>query len=383
MSRKPVFNIGTNNNQLKTSTIPSPFWDTTEKKKSNVKPVLKQIWKWVKILLLIFFVVMGLWGCTQTMWDPQVKTNNNVGECLEFGFSAGTSGDFRYDLGSNGSLGYRPFDNFTMQYGPFYAWFVYPCAWISLQISYALRSAWGGLNVLLAIFVLLFIIRGLTLMITLRSSLQNEKMTEVQGKIAEINAKYKGLTDSFSKQRKAQETMELYKKHKIKPFAAFEQVMITLPIFMIIYRVVTITRPFKTTVLFNTWNFGTTPTSQIFSNNFIHGGWTYLLFLLIIIPVQFVSMKFPQIMAKKRNKSLSTPISAAGNKQTKKTKIIQTVFTGVMCLIVVFSAVGVGVYWLLSSLFTILQSYIVHLVIMKSRKKNGGLESKLEKMLNG
>jgi len=49
-------------------------------------------------------------------------------------------------------------------------------------------------------------------------------------------------------------------------------------------------------------------------------------------------------MAKKRNKSLSTPISSAGNKQTKKTKIIQTIFTGVMCLIVVFSAVGVGVY---------------------------------------
>jgi len=93
-------------------------------------------------------------------------------------------------------------------------------------------------------------------------------------------------------------------------------------------------------------------------------------------------MKFPQIMAKRRNKSLSTPISAAGSKQTKKTKIIQTIFTGVMCLIVVFSAVGVGVYWLLSSLFTILQSYIVHLVIMKSRKKNDGLESKLEKLLN-
>jgi len=381
MSQKPVFNIK-NNNQLKTSTIPSPFWDTTQKKKGNAKKIFLQIWKWTKILILIFFVVMGLWGCTQTMWDSQVKTSTSIGEGMEFGFAAGTSNDFRFDVGSNGALGYHPFDHFTMQYGPFYGLFVYPGAYLSLVISWGTRKLWGGLNVLLAIFILLLIIRGLTLIVTLRSSLQNEKMTEVQGKIAEINAKYKGLNDAFSKQRKAQETMELYKKNKIKPFAAFEQVLITLPIFMIIYRVVTITRPMKTTTLFNIWNFGVSPTSQIFSSNFTHGGWVYIFFLLLVMPIQFISMKFPQIMAKRRNKHSSSPISAAGNKQSKKMKIIQTIFTVVMCVIVVFSAVGVGVYWLLSSLFTILQSYIVHRVIIKSRQKSGGLESRIEKLLN-
>jgi YidC/Oxa1 family membrane protein insertase len=84
----------------------------------------------------------------------------------------------------------------------------------------------------------------------MRSTLQNEKMSEVQGKIAEINAKYKGATDQYSRQRKQQEVMAIYKKHKIKPFAAFEQMFITLPIFMIIYRVITIVRPIKSTSLF-------------------------------------------------------------------------------------------------------------------------------------
>jgi YidC/Oxa1 family membrane protein insertase len=76
-------------------------------------------------------------------------------------------------------------------------------------------------------------------------------MSEIQGKIAEINAKYKGLNDAFSRQRKSQEVMEIYKKNHVKPFAAFEQILITLPIFMIIYRVVSISRPMKATTLFN------------------------------------------------------------------------------------------------------------------------------------
>ena len=107
------------------------------------------------------------------------------------------------------------------------------------------------MNALLVIFLLLLIIRILTLALSLKSSLQNEKMSEIQGQIAEINAKYKDAKDMQSRQMKQQETMALYSKYNIKPFAAFEQMFLTLPIFLIIYRVVTIVRPIKVTVLFN------------------------------------------------------------------------------------------------------------------------------------
>jgi YidC/Oxa1 family membrane protein insertase len=62
----------------------------------------------------------------------------------------------------------------------------------------------------------------------------------------------------------------------------------------------------------------------------------------------------------------------------KKMKMMQTVFAIVMAGIVVFSATGVGVYWFLNSLFAIAQSYITHIVILRSRRKNNKLESKLE-----
>jgi YidC/Oxa1 family membrane protein insertase len=103
----------------------------------------------------------------------------------------------------------------------------------------------------LAIFVLLLVVRSISLLITIRSAIQNEKMQEIQGLIAEINAKYKDLTDMQSRQQKQMEVAAAYKKYNIKPFAAVEQMLITLPIFMIISRLITIVRPMKTVSLFN------------------------------------------------------------------------------------------------------------------------------------
>lgn len=54
-------------------------------------------------------------------------------------------------------------------------------------------------------------------------------------------------------------------------------------------------------------------------------------------------MKIPQMLAKKRNRSASVT-SNKGGKQMKKMNLTQNIFAGVMSLIVVFSAVGVGVY---------------------------------------
>jgi len=83
------------------------------------------------------------------------------------------------------------------------------------------------------------------MLISARATIQTERISEIQGKIAEINAKYKDAKDMQSRQKKQMETKELYQKHNVKPLAPFESMIITLPIFLIIYRVVTILRPLK------------------------------------------------------------------------------------------------------------------------------------------
>jgi YidC/Oxa1 family membrane protein insertase len=52
------------------------------------------------------------------------------------------------------------------------------------------------------------------------------------------------------RQKKQMEMQDLYRKNNVKPFASFEQIFITLPIFLIVYRVVTIVRPLKASFLF-------------------------------------------------------------------------------------------------------------------------------------
>jgi YidC/Oxa1 family membrane protein insertase len=108
-----------------------------------------------------------------------------------------------------------------------------------------------GLNVLLAIFLLLLIIRLLTLAISFKSTFQNERMSEIQSQVAAINANYKDLNDMQSKQMKQREITDLYKKNNIKPLAAFSQMFLTLPIFLIVYKIISIVRPIKVTNLFN------------------------------------------------------------------------------------------------------------------------------------
>jgi len=363
------------------STSGSPFWAAKNAdKKKTAKNVMKQIWKWTKIAIFLFMMLMGLWGCFQSMFDPRVAQNSNVGVGLEFGFPFGTTGDFRFDLQASADAHqYNTFiqwsANLNTGYGPFYAFFVWPAAWVVNQFMYVTKSWWGGLNTFLIIFLLLLFIRILTLAITLKSTLQSKKMQEVQGQIAEINAKYKGLNDTQSKQMKQQETMALYKKHNIKPFAAFEQMFLTLPIFLIVYRVVTIVRPVKLTVLFNVWNFALSPLNQIFSN-ISNGGWTYIFFLLLVAGSQIVSMIIPQRLTQKRSR-LSTTNSAAGEAQLKKSRRTQYIFMGVMCVIVAFSPVGVGVYWFLNSLFTLLQAWILHRLIMSKKSKSSSAGARI------
>lgn len=347
----------------------APFWEKAKDKKTTAKKVFEQIWKWTKIAIFLFMMLMGLWGCFQSMFDPTVSQNAVIGNGLEFGFPFGTTGDFRFDLQmSSTATQYNTFSSWSMNHGPFYGLFVWPAAWIITQFMWVTKNWWGGMNTLLAIFLLLLFIRLLTAGISMKSTFQNERMTEIQGQMAEINAKYKDMKDMQSRQMKQQETMALYKKYNVKPFAAFEQMFLTLPIFLIIFRVVTIVRPIKVTVLFGIWNFAASPLTQVFSS-FTDGGWTYIFFLILVAGSQVVSMMIPQRLARSRSRN-STTTSEAGKKQYKKSQRTQLIFMIVMTVIVAFSSVGVGVYWFLNSLFTLLQTYIIHKIILKRRQKD-------------
>lgn len=350
----------------------------------KAKKILKLIWKFTKIALYLFLFSMGLYGCGQTMFQFDVAISNTLGNGLEMGFLPGTTGNPYYDLIPNAQGTFFPIGEWTMAYGPFYALFVWPFAWILLNFMYATHDWPAGLSGLLGIIIILLIVRLITGMISVRSMFQTERMQEIQGKVAEINAKYKDAKDMQSRTKKQQEVSELYKKYNVKPFAMFEQLFVTLPIFLIIYRVITIVRPLKAEILFNIWDLGQTPIQQIFSNftgqvNGQPAGWTYIFFLIIVIPTQFVSQKVPQLLSKKRSRNAQT-VGKQNNAALKKTKNITLILNIFMAVIAAISATGIGVYWFFSALISMLQSYIIHQIIMHRRKTKSNINTKLSKL---
>lgn len=352
---------------------------TADSHKKTVKKIWKITLKILKILIYLTFFGIGLYGCFQTYTDYWTVSSTTVGQGMEIGFSP-NSGIFdpAYTLLYSGSGGYFPMSTeFTMAYGPFYAIFVWPFAMILLNFMYATRSWPVGLNAMVGILLILLIIRIITLAVSARSMLQTEKMTEVQGKVAEINAKYKGAKDLQSKQKKQLETQALYKKYKISPFASMEQIFITLPIFLIIYRIVSILRPLKFSIIFNAWDLTKSPITELL-NNFLTTGWPYIFFLLLVVPAQFLSQWYPRHLAKKRSRNART-VGVKNNDAMKKTNTINLVMSIVLSIITVTVASGIGLYWLFSALFSLAQSIVIHKIIVSHKNKGVTIQSKLAK----
>lgn len=349
----------------------NPFWVKSKDRPDTKKKVYKEIIKWTKLALYLFLTVVGLWGCIQVMAQHEVNYVSSPGSGLEIAYNWGTTWDYRYDamsaLGETGNS-YYVLSDFTIDYGPFYAFFVWPASKLVMAIMYSTRGMAGGTNTLLSIFILLLIIRSVTIAISLRSTLQVERLQDIQKKVAEINAKYKGLNDAASKQRKQIETMTLYKKNNYKPLAVFEQIFITAPIYLIIFRIVSTSRPMKYTVLFNIWDLTQSPFTMIFSN-FTKGGWLYIFFLLLIIPFQILAQRVPQILSKKRNRNQNVMTQKA-KEQYNKNMRTQWILSGVFIIFTAISPAGVGLYFGLSALFTMLQSYLLHKYILRVRNKN-------------
>lgn len=337
-------------------------------KKRKTKRILKLIFRIFKIIVYLFFFGIGLYGCFQTMIDTYVMSSTTVGNGLEIGFNVNDPNhtDIRFNLVYSGTGSFYGFSNFTWDYGPFYAIFVWPFAQLLLLFMWATRDWPAGLNAILGIFIILLIIRIITMAVSSRSIIQTERMSEIQGKINEINAKYKDAKDLASRQKKQMETQALYAKYNIKPFAAFEQMIITLPIFLIIYRVITTLRPLKFISIFGIWDMTVSPITEIFSN-FTNMGWTYLFFLALVIPAQFLSQWLPRKLARMRSKN-ATAIGQQAKKSGKSGRIMNTVMNVFMTILVVVSATGIGVYWFFNSLFSMAQSAIIHAIIMKKRK---------------
>ena len=111
----------------------------------------------------------------------------------------------------------------VMDFG-MWRWLCYGMLWV-LNLFYSWIPNYGVAIILLTIFV-----RILFCPLTHKSTMGMRKMQEIQPLLKEIQAKYKG-----NPQRLQMETMQLYREHKVNPFASCLPMLVQIPVFFALF----------------------------------------------------------------------------------------------------------------------------------------------------
>lgn len=174
---------------------------------------------------------------------------------------------------------------------------------------------------------------------------QQMLMQRIQPKVKEIQEKHKGDT-----QKQSEALMALYKEHGVNPFSSILLLLIQLPIMLAFYWVV---RAGLTTSQFsNLYSFVAIPQNI---NTLFLGVIDLTKPSIPIILTAAVAQFFQARLAIYQSKVNSTP--SATEKMAR-----QMSFMGPLITILIFYSLpsAIGLYWLVTSLFSVAQQYLVN-----------------------
>lgn len=215
--------------------------------------------------------------------------------------------------------------------------FIKPLSWLILKLGYLVNNF--GLAVILAGLV----IRLVLYPVTKKSAMQSENLKKAQPELQKLEKKYANRADDQqAMMQKSQEMMAIYKKYGISLFSGCIIAFVQLPLFVAFLEAIN-----RTPAIFEGHflglQLGTTPWFALSQGNF----W-YIIIPVIVFLVTFFSFKFT------RNDVTDTSNPAAGS-----TKIMMNVMVVVITISSFQLSTAIGLYWITSSLFTIIQNLLV------------------------
>ena len=304
--------------------------------------------KTVKILLLIISLVM-LTGCTKTLTDENNKAvkNEETGKALTENILCRPTDKSVIKIYEDNGVeleklpkceNFKPFDSYE---GLWTTIFVKPLAWVIINIGIMLGKIGLGKGLAngLAIIASCLLIRMVLYPVTRKTAMQSEKMKEMQPQLDKLQKKYKDKTSEEDQRKQAEEMMALYKKYSVNPMSSCLLSFVQIPLLFAFLEAIN-----RTPVIFeNTFlgmDMGTTISYGIMSKSW----WMYAIFLVMILASSYLSFR----------KTLKDQTGMA--KQMKGTLY----FMLAMIVVASFSLpVALGLYWIASSLFTVMQNLLV------------------------
>ncbi len=225
----------------------------------------------------------------------------------------------------------------VIEYGFFT--FISQPLFVLLEYLHSLTNNWGWSIVLMTI-----LIRLILFPLTYKGMVSMNKLKELSPKIKELQAKYKG-----DKQKLNTHMMELYKKHGANPMGGCLPILLQIPVFFAIYRVL--------------------------QNAIELKGAQWILWvddLAVMDPYYVLPIAMGVTMFLHQR---ITPTNFTDPMQEKIMKFLPLIFT---FFFVTFPA-GLTLYWFVNNLFSIAQQYYVNSLFAKNKKVEIATKTKAKK----
>ncbi len=207
----------------------------------------------------------------------------------------------------------------------------------------------------IAIILLTFLIRLILLPLFYKGAKDQSLMQKLQPEIKKIQHNHKD-----DKEKQAQAMMELYRTHKVNPFSGFLMILVQLPVLIGLYQV--FYNGISPETLVNLYSF--VPAPENVNATFLH---------LIDLQKPSILMVILAAAAQFIQGKLTLPKIEKGQELSSAEQVgRQMVFMGPVLTVVILSNMpaAVGLYWLVTSVFTLAQQlYINKTLDIKGEKK--------------
>lgn len=256
--------------------------------------------------------------------------------------------------------------------------FLFPIKWVIAWIMYVIHKffTWVGMSDgpglawVLSIVGLTIVVRVLILPLFKKQIVATRQQQIIQPKIKKLQAKYKGKKDTYSQQRMQQEMQAIYKDAGTSPFATCLPMLIQMPIFFALFRVLQnlspmasgakdpigpLTRAIASDIESSTI-FGA-PLSASFSAPEIGGGepTTVRIVAMTLVVLMSVTMFFSQRMMITKN--MPDEAKSPDNPMYRTQQIMIWLFPIIFLISGVAFPVGVLLYWVISNIWSAGQSF--------------------------
>lgn len=293
-----------------------------------------------KLIIIVLLLVLTT-GCTKTLTDSKKKPvrNEKTGQSLTANILCKPTSKENIKLYEKNKVKIDKLpdcDKFKINNGKYEGlWtsiFIKPLAYILLKLGKMIG------NYAVSLIIISLIIRLIAYPLTKKTAMQSELMKKAQPELTRIQNKYKDKQDQESMTKQSQEMMMVYKKYNINPMAGCLFAMIQLPLFIAFFEAVQRT-PAIFEGKFLGLKLGTTPMVGFTSNGLI----AYIILMLLIGATTYFSFK----------------MNSANTNIDPSMKMMPTMMVGMIIFMALFMPSALGIYWITTNIFTIIQNMLV------------------------